>query len=393
MRALAIALAAVLLLSSTCLAQESALKSVACPPGGALGQYDGAAGSFYTSFFRDPDAGSGTVNPHAVVCQVGNPLRVIYVAIDSAKPDATAPDLLRIALDGPKFQNAAVAELKRDGPTNTIAPKTVELRFGDRTVKAMVSGSYYKQAENRYLSLDIGTALEGQCKIGQKSYAVRVIDGNANFEFGDECGYTDGRWRQGDTVVIDTGEGDFKKSVVKGFYGQPLKVGQAWYTVSLAKDGKSLLAEQLKAETGKLKIDQEQWSATLANAETKVPMKLSGGKEAVEVPAGKYLLLTYTVKVAPDKKHPFGGSVLVNDGGGKTITVAAGKTADLVIGPPLVAQIVADKKGDVVTLSLEVKDAGGLAVVLSSGSPTGEPSFTVTDAAGKEVYSGKLSYG
>ena len=355
------------------------------------------------------------LNPKALVgtCKAG--LREIKIVMDSQQKDAEALDVLKLDFTGSgAFINAVVLPLKSPETTSdkpfhaNIEPATANIDLGDRTVPAHISGQvYWFEKDRRQVGLMVCTAAEGPCAFGDKTYCVRIVDGNSNLQLGDaakvvvENGSL-GDFTAGDTLVIDTGDGSFKDPTIKTFFGYPVYLDGAFYDVEISSDGSSVAAKPAPVETGYIKFDHDSWACFLAGS--LYVARITGGTEPVPVPAGSYAIPIYWLPAdtgQDTKQASLEGSV-----GAMTIEdrrpkfemheIEAGETLALTIGPPLTASVTATQQGPNVSFALELVDVGGGQIrnlTGSDGKRPAEPILEVFDTSDQLVYSGKMEYG
>jgi hypothetical protein len=364
-----------------------------------------------------PAKGSGTVHPKAVVVTLrGSSGRKICVAVDSSKPDAKEPDTLRFDLTGKgRFTGVPTVALIRTmssrGPMNyyqaRFGPKTIQAALSGRTIPITVRGLYYQRTSDiidtvdpyRQMEIVIGMAVEGKGRFGKRVLPVRIIDSNANLKAGDSWRSVGRSARTGDTLAIDTGDGSFTKGVRKGWYGSPIEIDGAWYSVSLDDAGKKLTVAQVDLKLGKIHIKQPKWSCTLVGK--KHLLRLTGGPEPVAAPVDSYRVMNYQQWGPPDAKgrRPRLGcrDLGTRDADKALVAVKAGKTTIVEVGSPLTASIIATPQSNgVVSLALSLLDSSGRTVndlSLPNGNRPTAPKATVRDATGKTVYSTSLEYG
>jgi hypothetical protein len=381
------------------------LTPVACDADLALGLQplfvDGAG-------FKPGQADCGLVSSQARVVVVSRPGLELQVAIDSSTAEAKAPDVIRFDFSGKgKFAGAASTALKPlTSPASamyyhaTFGPVEVKAAVKDKQVPMMVSGQYIKSEAYRQVQLTLGTALQGKCSFGDRDLAVRIIDGDGNFQLGNA-------WQRrafgknvavvtGDTVAVDLGDGTFAKDVRKACYGSPVEVGGKWYEVAISQDGKQVTAKQVEIEAGKIHIDHPKWSCMLIGE--KIVLPLEGGPEAIAVPAGAYVMRSYEEFSAPNDKGERARLAVGISPGAKSseVTVEAGKTVELAIGSPLQATVKANKQAQQIILSLVLTDAGGRPITglaTCDGTRPPPPRIAIKDATGKQVYQNTLEYG
>ena len=398
---------ALLVLPSLVLAADGQLRPVACPPGLSLDRRSLGA---YDRQFIKPKETPGAVNPHAVVAVIrGAPLE-LAIALDSEKPGAKAPNLLRFDFTGTRqFAGTPTVPLK-PGPRSeggfraSFGPATIQVEHGRRTVPVSVQGSYSKRRSYRWLTLTLSTALEGRLAFGSKTYAVRVVDGNGNLALGDKAALMRSGTRifgiqPGDTLAIDTGGGWADPKVVKAYYGEPVQVDGAWFDVALSPDRKAIHAKPSAAKFARLKIAHKKWSVKLAGA--KHIVMLEGSNEPVTLPADTYTVVEFVETAASDagiESRLASGQMDLYRGKAKTFEAPAGKTTELAVGSPLTASIATTVRKQAVLMDFKLTDAAGLSAQVVVAQPDKglrqpKPGVEVLDALGESVHTGKFEYG
>jgi len=394
---------ALCLLATALAAWAGELTPVACDGELALGLQ-----SLYiaSTSFKPPQADAGLVSSQARVGKGELQRWSIKVAIDSSTADAKAPDVIRFDFSGTgKFTGEPAAALKPAAESEglyraTFGPVEVKAVVNGKQVPFMVSGQYIKSGAFRQVQLTLCTAVQGKCSFGGRELAVRIVDGDNNFRFGNA-------WQKrvfgknvaivtGDTVAVDLGDGTFTKDVRKACCGSPVEVGGKWYEVALSPDGKQVSARQVEVAGGMIHIDHPKWSAMLIGDKFILP--LEGGPEPIAVPADQYVMRSYEEFSAPDDKGRRArlGVGISPTAASSQVAVEAGKTVELTIGSPLNATVKADKQAQQVMLSLVLTDAAGRPVTglaTCDGRQPPEPQVAVKDAAGKPVYQDSLGYG
>jgi len=400
---------------------------VAAPVWGAVGELKlialdpqtlAAAGiqppSIYTRSLVAAPKGCGTVHPQAKVATLTAGSIKVAVALDSTNAGAKHPDLVRFDFTGKgRFQGSQTLPLRRGvdpravrlsglmqgGEYYYFGPATLQVPRGQTTVPVSVRGQYF---------VGSGRRVEGSCRFGGKGYGVRVVDGNSNLRLGDGLRLTqkDGRVINparssggliGDAVLIDTTSATFKASKAQTFCGQVARVDGEWYRLGISEDGTRISATH-EAGTGKVLIPGDRWSVTLIG--TKNVLKLSGGKEPVDVPVDQYVAANYEASVNSDvPAKPYrlrsGYYVLIGREKGKVFDVRAGEVTKAPVGAPLTAAVTVSRSGQTVRFSGRVTDASG-ARVSSLYGPKGrppEPKLAVYNDKREQVYSTTLKYG
>jgi len=403
-------------------AAESALKPVACDPANGLA-YPGARISATLTRKAGPDA--GTSSPKAMVgtatvgSRSGAPSRTasgiaamtVSVAADYRRPDAEHPDAVRIAFDGSgKFgQTEALALREMRSPREgyfraEFGPAAVPLEHNGRTYQAGVRGVYYSYKDRVRAYFAFAVALQGTCRFGEKTHAVRFLDATGNLRFDDTPPVTAKSYsaQTGDIVLIDTGDGAFGGSFVRGYYGQRVYVDGAWYRVTISADGAKAAVEPVKAASGKLSVPVAAWElALVSDGKGRI---VRGGREPVPVPAGDYRVLYYRQWSAADKKGRRAsfqaGLREWASGKARTVTVAEGRTTKLEIASPIKTRLTASGSSRSLRLGMSTPTtSGGLSLryitpidgwVYSRPAP---PKLRIFDAAGNLVDTVSLEYG
>ena len=254
-------------------------------------------------------AGCGTVHPAAKVIMMRGNGPPVLVALDAAKADDKFMNVLRIDADGTgKFTAEASIPFAWPAPDGTgaanLGPATLTLVRDGRKIPVNVSGSAASTSAGlASLYLTFSTCLEGQCAFGDKVRTVRFVDDTGNFRSLDAMKVTlkDGAMSgmpQCDDIWLDGGEGGrFQKA---GMVGQPILVDGKWYDLSVSADETKVTAAPLQGPFGKIKMDADQWQAVLIGPDR--VLSLTGGKEPLDVPAGKYAVL----RAALTKSGPVG---------------------------------------------------------------------------------------
>ena len=398
---------ALLTLPSLVLAADGELRPVACPPGLSLDRQSLGA---YDRQFIKPKEIAGAVNPHAVVALVRGAALELAIALDSEKPGAKAPNLLRFDFTGKRqFAGKPTVPLKprpkgEEGGQASFGPATIQVDHGGRTVPVSVQGSYSTSDSYRWLTLTLSTALEGRLAFGSKTYAVRVVDGNANLALGDKATVMRDGTRifgiqPGDTLAIDTGGGWNTPKMIRAYYGEPVRVDGAWFDVALSPDRKAIHAKPSTARFARLKIAHKKWSVKLAGAKHMV--MLEGSNEPVTLPADTYTVVEFVETAASDggiESRLASGQMDLYRGKAKTFEAPAGKTAELAIGSPLAASIATTVRKQAVLMDFKLTDAAGLSAHVVVAQPQKglrqpTPAVEVRDPLGKSVHTGKFEYG
>ncbi len=363
-------------------------------------------------FFQDKSA-PGLVNSQARIARFGSDSTPMVMAIDSSKADAKAPDLMRLNFFGKvDFKDAPTVplQIRPTGSDKTfhavIPPTVIKIKDKGKTIPITVKGIYRKTESYRFARLQFGLVVQGKCKFGDKIYTVRISDRNGNFNFnstdcpkliGGKIRGIRGRGINADSVAIDISDGKSKAPVV-AFLGQPVLVDGKWYKLEFTSSSMKIRAALVKVGTGMIKVDHDNWSATLIGA--KHLLNVKGGREPIAVPADEYAIANYSELTAPGAKGRPGkisvGWRLRDGQKAKIVAVPAGKTTDVAVGSTLQAEVEVKQYSGTVRLNLKLTDANSGAVEslsLPGGRRPKAPKVTVYDAEGNEVYKCTLEYG
>ncbi|MCJ7543245.1 MAG: hypothetical protein MUP47_01560 [Phycisphaerae bacterium] len=384
-------------------------------PRGVLLPYRYLAGA---NEFSKPPEDAGTISPHAVVIGLSGPIR-FQVAIDATSPVADQPELVRFDFTGlGRFADAPIArlEITQRNPSAMkakIGPVVIRVPVDGQLVAATVWGQYEKSGPSyRELKIGFDVGLKAECDFGGKRYPVCIVDGTGNLRLGDACkpvvadGRVTGR-SDGDTVMIDTGEGTFKDaaSVLRYLYGQPIWIDGAWYDVKVGDDGKSISVQPVGLPTGRIKVAAANWEMLLVGPERVVWVWSTEPGQELPVPAGNYVVMRY--KQYAQFGESDSGAILMEEPTGyqggqmdrtprdPVVDVAADATVDVPIGTPLKAAVEVSLAGRDARFSLKVTDASGRRpqYVRLKGNRQVEPKLRVLDAAGNKVHAATMEYG
>jgi len=412
---------------------DETLKRIAVDPAEGLQfGYGGSGGDSWPSF-EDAPAGCGTVHPKASVVTYIMPSGLtVRMAIDSDDPEAKRADVIRFdfhetgqfnLLDSLPLSEVEEDEFSMGGQFfhATFGSATLEVEHDGETVPYFVSGDYFKWGgAGRYLELTLGTGLEGSCRIGDREYRVRVIDGNSNMNLGDPCRMVEvmpdvdesddktvcspadilTQTQAGDTLIVDTGDGTFTQSVQKSFYDQPVFLGGEWYTVLLNDDKSRFVVEKLNAPTGHVHIPHKNWSAMLVGEKHLVSVGMTD--QPIPIPSDRYTILNYE-EYGPKSTNGDRAVIQVNHSlynyaDFKMYEVKKDGMTKIKIGSPLIAKatVAGGRQRDSISVSLGLTDASGRDVNdirLANGQRPKPPKIKIVDGDGKKVDSFNLEYG
>jgi len=368
----------------------------------------------------------GTVHPEARVAAFTADGLKVTIALDSTKADAKHPDLVRFNFTGKcSFQDTPTVPLKRGmdprsatrlglmraGEYYHFGPATLKVTRGRTTLPVSVSGTYFVGSGSnkwRSASLAVVATADGSCRFGDKVCGVRVVDATSNLRFGDPLGMTqkDGlvvhtrKWRGfvADRIWIDTSSETFKSAAVRVYCGQLARIGEAWYRISVTEDASKITVEPARGGAGKVLVPGDKWSVTLIG--TRNVLKLSGGKEPIDVPADKYVAASYYATInsdVPSKPYRIrsGSYVMSGRQKGKVFDVKTGAVTNITVGAPLTAAVSVTQSKGTATLNLLARDSSG-ARISSLYGPKGRPpvpKVTIYDDKRQRVYTTSLKYG
>jgi hypothetical protein len=350
--------------------------------------------------FQAAAAGDGAVSPRAKIAMFRNVAFSIRVAVDSVKADDTAYNVIRIADAAGKFDSAQGIPLDASkagvGGMVPFGPATVTISLSGKPSVFMVRGvCQITEAGPVLLQLSLGAVLEGQCAFGDKTYTVRCVDATYNLKMDDRaqivCGSLDTvlSVTPGDYVLVDTGDGTFTKSVAYAYVGQPIRVDGAWWDVLISPDGTQITAEKLGMPAGRLKVSASDWTLKLAGRDR--VLLIEGNADGVEVPAGRYSVISAAIR-REDTSVSIAETRMAQ-GKAEVVEIAAGKTAELPLGPPLESRTTAAVNGRQVTFTPALVDAGGRAALsFAKGGALVQCTVQVSGADGKPVYSAAIEF-
>ena len=341
---------------------------------------------------------------------------MIRAAIDYSKSDLPGPDLLLLDLAGEgRFDKRRAIRLRPGRASKPIeylaecGPVSVEMVRDGESLPLMLRGMVARVGTEFQVAVFIAPAVQGQCRFGREVHAVRLIDGTGDFRF-DAKGSFDSKkpagmgMGTGDTLLVDTADGTFARSMIRAYYGQPVYVGGGWYNVTISPDGTSVAASPLNISGGQVRIDADRWELALER-DGKLSL-LTGSRAPVAAPAGTYRLIYCRRWSDPDEKGRRAWLLAANRGAisgkdnAKPITISPETPCKLPIGSPLKTELKATAAGRNVTFSLDAPSLQpGLSVVIVTGfggqmtSKPDPPTVRMTDPTGKVVHELALEYG
>ncbi len=360
----------------------------------------------YSRGLKRPAKGAGTVWRKASVGKLEGGTGKIAVAVDATDAKAGDPNILRLDFTGKgAFGKCPTLPLTNTNKNGTfysrLGPSTLNVRRGAKSIPVRVGGFFYASGKNRQVRLDLNTALIGECRFGEKTYPVAVVDGDNNLRPTDPAKVvrkpTGVQIAGGDTVAVTCGTGD-AATVIKAFVGQPIFVDGAWYRVKIARDGSTIIAKPVARDTAHVTVSHEKWNGMITSGSSIIALK--GGAGPFAVPAGRYQVVSYTETVLVDVKEGRRSAVLScspskSGGMGKIQNLPAGETTELLVGSPVQVRVLAKARRRNVQLDFKMTDVAGLGIdyLLNSQEKRPTPKVEIRDAKGKVVHSGAFEYG
>jgi hypothetical protein len=154
------------------------------------------------------------------------------------------------------------------------------------------------------------------------------------------------------------------------------------------------------AEAGKLALTADKWQAMLYPTPRGKSLKLAGGRDPVDVPAGKYTLrYAITAEASPKAESAAKAKAKSTPAtliGTAKITIEGGKTTQVKVGAPLTAVIKTRVNSGRVIMGLAFQDAGGNQAMVYAAAVKGKPvtpKIDVVDGGGKTVYTATMKFG
>ncbi|MGB2822426.1 MAG: hypothetical protein WBF17_15680 [Phycisphaerae bacterium] len=332
-----------------------------------------------------PTKGNGLRRGDVLVGRFTAAGREVFVALDSRRADAEAPDVARLDLSGKgDFSRAVELPLKpvHDYPGQTVYDfglTRIAQRRNGREVLAWAWGKYVRGRLGNYMYLNLFCALEGECTFGDRTLRVRFDDRTGNLEVTDA---PDPAAEQSGHDLVWIGGGPRPEGAP---FGLAVEVNGTWYAVEVT--GERVSAKALSPKMGKVEVASGQWRCTLHGRRFKVDLR--GGREPVSLPTDTYTVQFYQV-LLDGKPRPQSITAM---GRGRPIVVAPGDTTRLPVGHGAIrAEMKATVSGGVVTLGLTLWDDQGLRI-LKADSFRALPRIEVVNSSGTVVHKAKLEPG
>ena len=365
--------------------EEGRLRSVAVmPPTYEPWNWFGSSSSVFSSV---PARGaSGTVSRLAVIAtrdgRDGG--QTIKVAVDAETADGKFPAVLRIDATGQgDFTNAPTVPIRGQAITGDA-----RIIIDGRRIPVRVTGALY---ESSVVQVNLGTAMQGECRFGDKTHRVRFVDIDGNLKCTDplKVNIKDGKLvsrPSADMVLIDPILGGQPAQATA--VGAPVKVDGAWWNLVLSADGRSVRAEPAVREMGKIRLQHATSSGVLIGERNVLAVK--GAKDGIDVPADRYTFLKYNERYG---RAQFSSRLRLP---AEVFEVKPGEITEVACGSPLTAWIAVQQRRGEVLLDLKIADSLGgelNEIVDAAGQKPAPPTVKVTDASGTEIYSAKMSFG
>lgn len=269
---------------------------------------------------------------------------------------------------------------------------------------------FVEQLDLDYLVVRPAACRRGTVRIGEKTYAAFLTDGNYNGRYDDAFKHNLKRSQvrresvDADLIALDLnrdgriGTDEFEVPEIQPLT-RLLQLRGTYYSVEVTPDGRSITLDAAKPEMGKIDLDKQDAELMVCsdNGASHVVVREGVGI----LPVGKYRLWYVILRATDDKKTVWTLRGQASEKKPYEFEVQAGKTTPLKIGPPLTMQTVQRShrtllSGKVVSFGVSCVDGAG--VEYAAGSDRGRirgpaPAVKIFDEAGKTVSVGKFEYG
>lgn len=354
-----------------------------------------------------PAGNAGTTLRAAAVVAIPCAGGKLRAALDADAPGAPYPTLLRFDAAGSgSFAKGPVAVFERvvadrKGCTAEVRPLRFTATVGGRALPLTVGGWYRQEGTTRRLTLRVAAAVAGTCAFGDRTHAVRLLDGNGNLKLGDALAALPETkdpaalrraLQSADILQVDLADGKFR-TVAENCFGQPVYVDGAWYAVAL--DGPDAFAARpLRAAQGSATLDEPTRQGLLVGRDYLLP--LAGLPETAQLPVDRYrwaplrpaAAATRPSTVYRARRAP--GAVL-----DAACAVAATGVARIAVGSLAIVFVGVQQNGRNLYFNLAFASPLG-APGEEAGIPDGMPAsvaFEVVDAAGQVVQRDTFEHG
>jgi hypothetical protein len=298
------------------------------------------------------------------------------------------------------LSNATPAAGTRDESTTRFEPVTLTVNDGRKIrVRFMSHSSKIDEPLGCLHAVPAGYRT-GKVKLGEKTYAVALIDGNLNGLYNDLLvGPYQGQ--NMDVLAIDrNGDGKFdafnpnQPSPEWSPLAKGLAAGGEFYTVTVAADGSQIEIAAAQPKYGNLALGPHQVNLTAFSDFGLVRIEAKG--QAASIPAGRYSTVSGAL-VANDGTVDWRLQLGSDPGPAATFTVNADETLPLPLGPPFAPSAKVTQSEREVAFdyllqgrSGEVYNAGSISKGSTRLPP---PRLEVVDSSGKIIYTAAFEFG
>jgi hypothetical protein len=303
-----------------------------------------------------------------------------------------------------------------------------------------INNSRHEKELTSYARLYSAAYRQGEITLGGRKHTIILVDRNTNGRFDVLVGFaSDGRGDAGfvsqygteilfdPDILIDKPLGYGYITEHRLFLARMNALGGRFCKIKVTPGGDELTCTPVAAPIGKITVPQPLCNVWLINEQGFLALDLRNDTP-VAIPAGKWHLTYFTLghdekngqvteqkqmnnKSPSDKvvQHATKDTAIREDAGSESpvirymsascgnvcepITIIAGQTTMLKVGPPYTPTLTVTTQGKVASLGLEVRGIGQETIYFLSGSPPPKPSFTITDPQGKVVEQGDFEYG
>ena len=240
----------------------------------------------------------------------------------------------------------------------------------------------------------------GKVKLGEKVYAVALIDGNLNGLYNDPLVWPY-QGRGMDVLAIDrNGDGKFdafdpdKPSPEWSPLAKGLAADGKFFTVTVAADGSQIEIAAAQPKYGNLALGPHQ--VNLAAFSDFGFLRIEAKGQAARIPAGRYSTVSGGL-VANDGKADWRLQLGSDPGPAATFTVNADETLPLPLGPPFVpsAKVMQSDRTVIFEYVLEGRsgEAYNPSTVMRDTTRLPPPRLEVVDSSGKIIYAAAFEFG
>ena len=298
------------------------------------------------------------------------------------------------------FSRATAIAGKRDESCTWFEPVTLTVNDGRKIRVRFMSHSNKSIEPLGCLHAVPAGYRTGKVKLGEKTYAVALIDGNLNGLYNDPLvGPYEGE--NTDVLAIDR-NGDRKFDAFNP--GQPspewsplakgLAAGGEFYTVTVAADGSQIEIAAAQPKYGNLALGPHQVNLTAFSDFGFLRIEAKG--QAARIPAGRYSTVSGGL-VTNDGKDAWRLQLGSDPGPTATFTVNADETLSLPLGPPFVPSAKVTQSEREVTFDYLLQGRSGEAynagAIMKGSTRLPPPRLEVVDSNGKIIYTAAFEFG